>query len=97
MAKAKAKTITAFCPACSTRIRFAERPKVYDIVVCPECEESFEVSGLTPLRLEWVADYASENEWLDGDDWLDVDQDFDDSDEDDYEYDDDEDAPAADK
>jgi len=84
MTREKAKAITAFCPACGTRIRFAERPKVYDIVDCPECEESFEVVGLTPLQLEWMADYDDEDEWLDDDDeWLD--------DDDDYEYDDDDD------
>lgn len=92
MSREKTRAITAFCPACGTRIRFAERPKIYDIVNCPECEESFEVVGLTPLQLEWVADYDDEDEWLDDDDeWSDDDDDeyYEIDDDDDLDYDDD--------
>ena len=90
MAREKAKTITVFCPACGTRIRFTERPRVYDVVNCPECEEAFEVVGLTPLQLEWVADYDDDVEWLDDDDeWLGSDEEDDDYDDyDDYDDDD---------
>lgn len=67
MAKVKTKAITAFCPACDTRIRFGERPRLSDIVSCPECEEFFEVVGLSPIELQW-ADESSfgEEEFEDG-------------------------------
>lgn len=70
MAKVKAKAITAFCPACDTRIRFGERPRLFDIVNCPECEEFFEVVGLSPIELQWADDSSFGDEELeDGDDW----------------------------
>lgn len=69
MAKVKTKAITAFCPACDTRIRFSERPRLYDIVSCPECEEFFEVIRLSPIELQWADDSSFEDEYFeDGDD-----------------------------
>lgn len=39
MVKVKVKAITAFCPVCDNRILFSERPQLFDIVGCPECEK----------------------------------------------------------
>lgn len=48
-----AKHFTATCPSCYTRIRFRERPRLREIIVCHECEETLEVVRLNPLKLEW--------------------------------------------
>jgi lysine biosynthesis protein LysW len=70
MAKVKTKVITAFCPTCDTRIRFSERPRLFDIVSCPECEEFFEVVRLSPIELQWADESSLGDEELeDGDDW----------------------------
>lgn len=68
MAKVKGKTITAFCPDCDTRIRFRERPQLYDIVNCPECEEYFEVVGLSPIELQWADENNLDDERFEEDD-----------------------------
>jgi lysine biosynthesis protein LysW len=62
----KANTLTAYCRACHSRIRFTERPELYDIVTCPECDESFEVINLSPIRLDWPSDL--DDDWSDADD-----------------------------
>lgn len=80
MSKADAKTFVAFCPACDTRIRFDEKPELYDIVTCPECEGVFEVVGLSPIQLDWLSDFAGDDEWSDEDEWSE-DDDWDDDDE----------------
>lgn len=65
MAKAnmKTNTLTAYCRACHSRIRFNERPELYDIVVCPECDEEFEVIRLSPIQLDWPSDFDDDDEW----------------------------------
>ena len=69
MAKVKVKAITAFCLYCDARIFLVERPQLYDIVSCPECEEFFEVVGLSPIELQWADDSSIGDEELeDGDD-----------------------------
>ena len=45
--------ITVYCRACRTRIRFHERPELFDIVSCPECGKEFEIVGVSPVRLDW--------------------------------------------
>lgn len=67
MANAKSKSMTALCRACHARIYFAEPPMLFDIVSCPECEETFEVTGLSPIRLDWPSDFDDED-WSDEDD-----------------------------
>ncbi len=69
MAKTNAKPISAFCPACDTRIRFSERPKLFDLVTCPECDETFEVVGLSPIELDWPSGEGFEEDDWDDDDW----------------------------
>jgi len=69
MSKVRVKTIAVYCPACDSRIRFGERPELFDIVICPECEESSEVVGLSPIELQWSDDSSFEDEeFVDGDD-----------------------------
>ncbi len=68
MAKVKAKAITAFCPACDARIHFSERPRLFDIVSCPECEEFFEVVRLSPIELQWADESSFEDEELEDED-----------------------------
>lgn len=65
MAKANMKTNTlmAYCRACHSRIRFNERPELYDIVVCSECDEEFEVIRLSPIQLDWASDFDDDDEW----------------------------------
>ncbi|MGD2077667.1 MAG: lysine biosynthesis protein LysW [Chloroflexota bacterium] len=61
----KTSTLVAYCRACQARIRFDQRPELYDIVTCPECDEAFEVISLSPVRLDWPFDYADDDEWSD--------------------------------
>jgi hypothetical protein len=60
-ANARAKAITVHCRACHTLIRFDERPALYDIVTCPECEHKFEVVKVSPIQLDWPSDFVSED------------------------------------
>lgn len=60
----KAKAITVFCRVCHSRIRFDERPELYDIVTCPECDEVFEVTNVSPVQLDWPSELDD-----DDDDW----------------------------
>lgn len=88
MSKPNPKGITVFCPTCDTRIRLEDRPQLYDIISCPECEEEYEVIGLSPLKLEWIpgGDF-DEEEWADEEDWDDDSWEYEDEDEDEV-YDD---------
>lgn len=61
----KTNVLSTFCRACHSRIRFFERPELYDIVTCPECDEVFEVISLSPIRLDWPSDL--DDEWSDAD------------------------------
>lgn len=61
----KINTLTAYCRACHSRIRFEERPELYDIVTCPECDEVLEVINLSPIRLDWPSDFGDDDEWSD--------------------------------
>jgi len=62
MTRDNLKAITAYCPACDTRIRFGEGLRIGDIVRCPECEELLEVVRLSPVKLGWAEDRSSEDE-----------------------------------
>lgn len=64
------KTIDVFCPSCDGRIRFGVRPRLFDIVCCPECEEVFEVVRLSPVVLQRATDSApGEDELEDIEEW----------------------------
>jgi lysine biosynthesis protein LysW len=67
MAKSNMKpnALTAYCRACHSRIRFTERPELYDIFTCPECDEALEVISLSPIRLDWPSDFGDDDEWSD--------------------------------
>ncbi|MFN2221750.1 MAG: hypothetical protein ACK2UH_04315 [Candidatus Promineifilaceae bacterium] len=65
MTNMKANTLTAFCRSCHSRIRFRERPELYDLVTCPECDEVLEVISLSPIRLDWPSDFGDDDEWSD--------------------------------
>jgi lysine biosynthesis protein LysW len=68
-ANGKTKITTVYCRACHARIPFEEQPELFDIVVCPECEEEFEVVDLSPLQLDWPSDLLGDDEWaIDKDD-----------------------------
>ena len=58
----KPNTMTAYCRACHSRIRLVERPELFDIVSCPECDEEFEVVGLSPIRLDWPSDFDDDDD-----------------------------------
>jgi lysine biosynthesis protein LysW len=59
----KSTPLTAHCGACHSRIRFDERPELYDIVNCPECDEAFEVIRLSPIKLDWPSDFNDDDKW----------------------------------
>jgi len=61
----RTKPVTTFCRNCHSRIRFDKRPELFDIVVCPECEEEFEVVDLSPIQLDWPSDIVDDFEWTD--------------------------------
>ena len=64
----KSSTLTSFCRSCRSRILFTERPEMYDIVICPECEEEFEVVGLSPIKLDWPSAFEEyDKEWSEAD------------------------------
>jgi lysine biosynthesis protein LysW len=61
----KTSTLTAYCRTCHSRIRFNERPELYDLVTCPECDEVLEIINLSPIRLDWPSDFGDDGEWSD--------------------------------
>ncbi len=61
----KANVLTVFCRACHSRITFSERPELYDLVTCPECDEVLEVINVSPIRLDWPSDFGDDDEWSD--------------------------------
>ncbi len=75
---------SAICPDCQTNIRFQEKPELYSITDCPECDAHLEVVSLAPLTLYWadVAEEVYETEFAAGED--DEYGDYDDYDDDDY-------------
>lgn len=66
MRQQKHQVLVADCPECDTHIRFHSRPKLGQIVVCPECDEQLEVRRLNPLELDWAYE-EFEDDW--DDDW----------------------------
>lgn len=46
----------AECLECEQKIIFHNRPYLGQAVVCPKCQESFEVYGLDPVQLDWADD-----------------------------------------
>lgn len=84
MSPTNSKTTVVICPSCDTRIRLERPPRLSDVITCPECEESFEVISVSPIRLDWIPSYDDEY-------WDDDDEDDDDLDYDDFSDDDDDD------
>ena len=74
------KLYTAFCPGCSTKIRFTKDVEVGQFVVCAECGDELEVVKVNPVKLDW-AFVDSFDEYDDDDEFED---DFDEDDEFDY-------------
>lgn len=52
----KDPSLMARCLECDSRIYFDRRPDVGEIIVCPECETSLEVSRVAPIRFAWPDD-----------------------------------------
>ena len=52
----KDPSLMARCLECDSRIYFERRPDVGEIIVCPECETSLEVSRTNPIRFDWPDD-----------------------------------------
>lgn len=76
------------CPACGTKLRFAQAPQLGEFVVCEECGTELEVIQLSPVKLDWAFEEPFDDSDFDDDDWDYDDEDFDD---DEYDYDDDDD------
>ena len=86
MPQGNTRLIRIRCLACDANIGIDGELNLYDVITCPECEESFEVVKLNPLKLEWIYADDDDDEWFDEDDedeWLDDDDDDDDWFEDD--------------
>ena len=61
-----ANELTTTCPLCQSRIQFRKLPHLRDIIVCNECEETLEVVGLAPLKVDWSL-LDDEIGWADAD------------------------------
>jgi lysine biosynthesis protein LysW len=81
------RTFTAFCPGCSTKIRFTEDVEVGQFVVCAECGDELEVVKISPVKLDWA--FADSFDDFDDDDFGDDLDDNNDRDDDVFEDDDD--------
>jgi len=44
------------CPMCGRRHRFKVQPKVYETVVCKQCQVRLFVTGLNPIELEMAGE-----------------------------------------
>jgi lysine biosynthesis protein LysW len=42
------------CPDCDAEVRFAEAPWLGQRVNCPRCGTMLEVTGLSPVELDWA-------------------------------------------
>ncbi len=52
----KDPSLMARCLECDSRIYFGRRPEVGQIIVCPECETSLEITRTSPIRFDWADD-----------------------------------------
>jgi lysine biosynthesis protein LysW len=68
------RTLFASCPGCDNDIYFDRLPELGTFVTCPECGDLVEVVDLSPLTLDWSADFDDE-------DWPDYEDDFGDFDD----------------
>lgn len=69
------KSSITLCPACDARIHFSGKPKVGDVIVCHECDETLKVISVTPLRLDWS--YIDDDESWSDLDYEEYDDDYD--------------------
>jgi lysine biosynthesis protein LysW len=58
--------LTVICPSCHSRIQFSKLPRLREIIVCNECDETLEVVRLRPLRVDWSL-LDDEFSWADAD------------------------------
>ena len=72
MTNGRRRTIFTSCPGCDNNIHFDRLPELGTFVTCPECGDLVEVVNLSPLTLDWLADFDAE-------DWQDYEDDFGDS------------------
>ncbi|MFN2187856.1 MAG: hypothetical protein ACK2T3_03765 [Candidatus Promineifilaceae bacterium] len=70
------KSLTTNCPSCDAIIRLSRRPRLGAIIVCQECDESFEVVSITPLQLNWSLPDDDDEYWT-GEDKDDYDDQYD--------------------
>ena len=64
--KNSTKSLTTVCPSCHSRIQFSTTPRLRDITVCHECDETLEVVRLAPLKVDWSL-LDDEVDWADAD------------------------------
>ena len=50
---AKDPSLMARCLECDSRIYFERKPDLGEIIVCPECETSLEVTRTSPIQFGW--------------------------------------------
>lgn len=48
------QAIAAPCPECQAGLRFHKPLKMGQLIACPKCEETLEVTSLRPLELYWA-------------------------------------------
>lgn len=49
----KDPSLMARCLECDSRIYFERKPDLGEIIVCPECETSLEVTRTSPIQFGW--------------------------------------------
>lgn len=62
-----------YCLVCDRSIPVREKMEIGNEIVCPHCEATFELVGVTPLEIEPVFQdsYQGRDEWLEyEDEWL---------------------------
>lgn len=84
--KVAQKNMLALCPECEGAVDVGPKPGIGQKLICSHCNTDLEITGLSPLALDWDMDD------FDGDDWGDDDDnDWDDDDDDDWDDDEDDD------
>jgi predicted RNA-binding Zn-ribbon protein involved in translation (DUF1610 family) len=53
---------TGYCPSCDGEIKFDTAPKEGTLTVCPQCKDELIVIATSPIELDWVYEYETEEE-----------------------------------
>jgi len=59
---------STYCPDCDEKIVLQSPPRLRQKLTCPHCDAELEVISVDPLELDWVYDWAWEEEEKEEDD-----------------------------